>query len=198
MTPSSWVVLGCSWRAEILICSNFSRLYLWSLRRTWTHQYRTCLQCCMVHRVCSMVHSKRDWRCWCVKGIRMQGLLDHNLPSWSLLRTVCVETRKPRIISKVFSKRSTCPYTMCLNDQNRSWAGVVTLCWPPACLLAGAPCSWYPSQALVMTVWSPPSAAPTWRKVAPCCTIPSALNNSAPLKCHLILALASKWQMKEM
>jgi hypothetical protein len=65
--------------------------------------------------------------------------------------------------------------------KNRSWDGVVTLCTPPTCLLADVLCSRYLSQALMMTVWCTPSTAPTWRKVAPCCTIHTALHNSASL-----------------
>jgi hypothetical protein len=74
--------------------------------------------------------------------------------------------------------------------KNQSWAGVVTICRPPACLLAGIPCSRYLSEALVMTVWCTPSAAPTWWKMALCCTISTALHYYASLNCHLILAFA--------
>jgi hypothetical protein len=88
-------------------------------------------------------------------------------------------------ISKVISKRSCCPF--------------VTLWRPPACLLAGVPCSRYLSQALVVTVWCTPNATLTWRKVVPCCIIPTALHNSASLKCCLMLAsVIRKWQMQEM
>jgi hypothetical protein len=129
---------------------------------------------------CSIDHSKWTWRCRRVRQIRMQGLLDRKLRSCRLLRTVCVETRTHAALA-----RSSCENLArrAKTNKNRSWAGVVTLCWPPACLLAaGVPCSRYLSQAQVMSVLWTPSAAPTWRKMAPCCTIPTALSKNLETK----------------
>jgi hypothetical protein len=49
-----------------------------------------------------MVHSKWAWRCRCVKGIRMQGILDRDLPSCSLLHTFCEKTRTPGALAWSF------------------------------------------------------------------------------------------------
>jgi hypothetical protein len=139
---------------------------------------RTCHQCCMVYRLCSMVHSTRVWRCRRVKGIRIQGLYNQ-VPLWSL-RIVCVETQNPAGLARSSRKEVAVKNFAWLawTTKNRSWAGAVSLCWRPACLLVGVLCSRYISQALVITVWCIPNAAPTLRKVAPCYTIPTALHNS--------------------
>jgi hypothetical protein len=81
-----------AWKRSPRLLQTLAHLSVKSRQNLDSTVNRTCLQCCMVHRACSMVHSKWTWRCF--KRILLQGLLDRKLPSCSLLHvTVCVEHR---------------------------------------------------------------------------------------------------------
>jgi hypothetical protein len=97
---------GLTWNTWL--SQTISHLSVKSMQTLDSSVNRTCLQCCMVDRICTMVYSKRAWRCRRVKGIRMQGLLHHKLPSCSLLRTVCVETQIPAALARPFRREVQC------------------------------------------------------------------------------------------